>query len=223
MSNLTIRPYGVDALLVNFKQVISKVVHEEVVGLYQKLINENITGVESIIPAYCSIVIKYTYPLSYDYLNILIIRLSKEVLCADNKVFEDIKIPVCYDKSLALDLQEVIAYTGLNKQEIISQHTHQKYLVYMLGFTPGFPYLGGMNEALYTPRKVSPRLRLPKGSVGIANDQTGVYPSESPGGWQIIGRTPLSLFKPGAPSLLSIGDSVTFYEISLEEFNSYNL
>ncbi len=108
----------------------------------------------------------------------------------------------------------------LNKEEVITFHTEPEYLVYMLGFAPGFPYLGGLNEKISAPRKENPRLKIWAGSVGIAGKQTGIYPIPSPGGWQIIGRTPLQLFNPyrESPCLLQSGDSIRFYSISESEF-----
>ncbi|WP_338777593.1 5-oxoprolinase subunit PxpB [Metabacillus sp. FJAT-52054] len=134
---------------------------------------------------------------------------------------EPVKIPVCYDEDFGMDLDEVANHNGISKEEVIALHTEGVYPVYMIGFSPGFPYLGGMTEKIAAPRKEKPRPKIPAGSVGIAGTQTGVYPLETPGGWQIIGRTPLSLFDASKqpPALLKAGDSVQFYRISKEEYN----
>ena len=130
------------------------------------------------------------------------------------------QIPVCYDLTFGFDLQELSSFYQLKKEEIIDIHSSAVYTVYMIGFVPGFPYLGGLSEKLTTPRKQNPRPAIPAGSVGIAGQQTGIYPLETPGGWQIIGKTPLKLFNVNRqqPSLLKAGDKLKFEPISLREF-----
>ncbi|AFU70172.1 allophanate hydrolase subunit 1 [Psychroflexus torquis ATCC 700755] len=133
------------------------------------------------------------------------------------------KIPVCYELDFGLDLEEVSEKTGLSISEIIKRHMHPIYTVYFIGFLPGFPYLGGMDSSLFCRRKSNPRSEINSGAVGIAGSQTGIYPSSSPGGWQIIGRTPLSLFdshKTDTPCVLSPGDSLQFESITKEEFDN---
>lgn len=131
-----------------------------------------------------------------------------------------VDIPVCYNGAFGPDLEYVARHTKLTPQQVIASHTRGKYQVYMIGFAPGFPYLGGMAKKLATPRKQNPRPAIPAGSVGIAGGQTGVYPIETPGGWQLIGRTPLQLFNPQRqqPSLLQAGDLVRFVSISETEY-----
>ena len=131
-----------------------------------------------------------------------------------------IQIPVCYDPIFGFDLQELSSFYQLTKEEIIEIHSSAVYTVYMIGFVPGFPYLGGLSKKLTAPRKQNPRPAIPAGSVGIAGQQTGIYPLETPGGWQIIGRTPLKLFdvKRQQPSLLKAGDKIKFESISFTEF-----
>ncbi|MFD2334473.1 5-oxoprolinase subunit PxpB [Cohnella sp. GCM10020058] len=131
------------------------------------------------------------------------------------------EIPVCYGGELGPDLPEVAAAHGLSEQEVIEIHASADYLVYMLGFAPGFAYLGGLPQRIATPRRPTPRLSIPAGTVGIAGDQTGVYPIATPGGWQLIGKTPEPLFLPDAtpPTLLRAGDIVRFRPISREEFD----
>ncbi|MBM7631337.1 5-oxoprolinase subunit PxpB [Geomicrobium sediminis] len=131
-----------------------------------------------------------------------------------------IEIPVLYGGEYGPDLQEVAHANGLSTDEVIQLHSERTYLVYMIGFAPGFPFIGGMNERIATPRKSKPREKVPAGSVGIAGHQTGVYPMATPGGWQLIGQTPLKLFDVNrdVPSLLQSGDQVTFKPISKDAF-----
>jgi len=126
-----------------------------------------------------------------------------------------VTIPVCYGGQFGLDLGDVAAHTGLSPEEVIALHSEPLYLVYMIGFTLGFPYLGGMNPRIATPRLATPRTIVPAGSVGIAGNQTGVYPSASPGGWRLIGRTPLPLADPSAdpPCLLRAGSRIRFVPV----------
>lgn len=132
-----------------------------------------------------------------------------------------VRVPVCYGGEYGPDLQEVADYHKMTPEEVVNIHTSGKYLVYMIGFAPGFPYVGGMDPRIATPRKKTPRLKIPKGSVGIAGAQTGAYPLETPGGWQLIGRTPLELFRPDDlehPSVLQAGDNIEFYAVTEAEF-----
>lgn len=131
-----------------------------------------------------------------------------------------VHVPVCYGGVLGPDLEYVSRYTGLSIEAVVKIHTAKPYLVYMLGFTPGFPYLGGLQEQLMVPRQEKPRLKVPAGSVGIGGNQTGFYPSESPGEWWLIGRTPLKGFNPrhSNPFLVAAGDYVQFVSIGLDEY-----
>ena len=131
-----------------------------------------------------------------------------------------VRIPVLYGGEFGPDLDFVAKHNGLTKDEVIAIHTSGDYTVHMIGFAPGFPFIGGMSERIAAPRRETPRLKIPARSVGIAGVQTGVYPIETPGGWQLIGRTPLELFLPdeNPPSLLVAGDKITFYEITSEEY-----
>jgi|SRR5208283_158300 len=133
-------------------------------------------------------------------------------------------IPVCYGGDFGPDLDLVARRCGIEAGEAAALHSGASYLVLAVGFTPGFPYLGGLPAALHTPRRDTPRARVPAGSVGIGGPQTGVYPVASPGGWQIIGRTPIALFRAGGspPALLKPGDQVRFRAISPSEFESWN-
>ena len=134
-----------------------------------------------------------------------------------------VEIPVCYEADYGPDLTDVAAYHQISQEQVVSWHVSRVYPVYMIGFAPGFPYLGGMDERLATPRRAVPRTQIPAGSVAIGGAQTGIYPFETPGGWHLIGRTPLDLFRPeeDPPSLLKVGDQVKFVPISSEQFMAY--
>jgi inhibitor of KinA len=133
-----------------------------------------------------------------------------------------IDIPVCYDSEFGFDLDEVARRAGLSTQEVINFHSGANYRVHCVGFTPGFPFLGGLPEKLATPRRPTPRKEIPAGSVAIGGEQTGIYPVKSPGGWNVIGRTPRQLFdhKKDPPALLQAGDRIRFHQITRDEFEA---
>lgn len=215
-------PYGEKAVLIQFEQQVDPLIHQKVVIALQAIKKAQLPFITSLIPSYCSIVATFnTNTTTKTILAALTTCLEKNE-SIDSTPTKIVTIPVCYHPQFGIDLGEVAQHTQLTSEEIIQKHTANTYLVYMLGFTPGFPYLGGMDSKLTTPRKQTPRLKVPKGAVGIANNQTGIYPNESPGGWQIIGATPLSLFTPNETPLLTIGDSVRFQEISIEEYNNFH-
>jgi inhibitor of KinA len=137
--------------------------------------------------------------------------------------FRTIEIPICYGEEFGPDLSFVAKHNRLSVSEVIEYHTGAEYRVYLIGFAPGFPYLGGMSPRIATPRLESPRVAVPAGSVGIAGEQTGIYPLATPGGWQLIGRTPLTLFRPAdtPPCLLSAGDRVLFRSITRDQFAAW--
>jgi len=135
------------------------------------------------------------------------------------------KIPVCYDDAFALDLDEISIKKNLSKQKIIALHTQAIYTIYFIGFLPGFLYLGGLDPALNFPRKSTPRLQIKKGAVGIGGKQTGVYPTQSPGGWNIIGNSPISFFNVSTkiPCFAKAGDKIQFYSISLKQHKAISV
>ncbi len=133
-----------------------------------------------------------------------------------------VEVPVCYGGEMGPDLSVVASQNSLSEEEVIQIHSSGDYTVYMLGFAPGFPFIGGLSERIATPRRDSPRLKIPPRTVGIAGKQTGIYPIETPGGWQLIGRTPIELFCPDdtPPTLLRAGDKIKFTPISIDEYRS---
>lgn len=219
---LAFKPYGPEALLVSFGNEINETIHLQVKFLYEALRKKAKWGVEAVIPSYCSLTIMFEPKLiTNETLKELCDQLILSYQSEGNST-RIIEIPVCYDEEFGIDLEVVKNHTGLNKSEIISSHTSKEYLVYMLGFVPGFLYLGGMDEKLKTPRRKTPRLKVEKGAVGIADDQTGIYPIEIPGGWQIIGKTPIDLLSDKLESQIRMGDRVKFKSISKEEFKTWD-
>jgi inhibitor of KinA len=145
---------------------------------------------------------------------------ARSIDCRETPAARLVELPVCYDIEFGPDLDDVARWTGLAVDDVIKLHSGAEYLVCLIGFAPGFPYLSGMPPQLATPRLETPRISVPAGSVGIAGEQTGVYPLATPGGWRIIGRTPCALFSPDwrPPSLLTAGDVVRFRPIDRQEF-----
>ena len=208
--------------MINFEQKIDPDINAQVLGLKAAIEQANIPGIRFIIPAYCSLTIGYEPGvLRYEALVKKIQGLEAKELFK-KRLFQSrqLKIPVCYETPYALDFKELSKETGLSKTKIIRLHTSATFKVYMLGFLPGFVFMGKLPDALQCRRKTNPRLKVPAGSVGLAGQQTGIYPAETPGGWQIIGRTPLKLFDPIGedPFLFRAGDTVQFYSISTNIF-----
>jgi inhibitor of KinA len=217
---------GEQGLIVEFGNAIDPVVNARVLRLARAMAARGLEGVLETVPTYRSLLVLF------DPLVLPRERLASEVegLLAAPAAVEapgaggnTVELPVLYGGEFGPDLAFVAQHNGLSPEEVISFHSSPAYLVYMIGFTPGFPYLGGMSSRLATPRLPSPRVKVPPGSVGIAGNQTGVYPLESPGGWRLIGRTPLRLFDVDAerPFLLAPGDLVRFRPVDEEEYWAY--
>lgn len=213
---------GDQGLVVEFGNTIDEQINRRVHGLRDSLQQQQFPGVKELIPTYRSLFI------SFDPLVIsreeLSSKLEDRIAAASIEAREGrqrvIHIPVCYGGDYGPDISFVASYHSLTVEQVVQLHTASPYLVYMLGFTPGFPYLGGMAPQLATPRLERPRTVIPAGSVGIAGSQTGFYPVASPGGWQLIGRTPVKAFNPRQPQpfLFQAGDYLQFYSISPQEF-----
>lgn len=214
-------PLGDAAFLIKVGDDISPNIHRKVRTLKISIQKSEIKGIQEIIPAYNELMIYYQpKELNYNDLLTRLKNLERNIESVDLPKPKVIQIPVCYDKKFAPDIEIVAQKNKLLVDDVIQIHTSSKYLIYMLGFTPGFCYLGGLNKKIATPRKDNPRERIEAGSVGIAGNQTGIYPIDSPGGWQIIGKTPLKLFNPENkyPFLLEAGNYIKFESISVKEF-----
>jgi KipI family sensor histidine kinase inhibitor len=214
-------PAGDKALLIEFGNEIYPDLHRRVYAMAHAVEEANIQGLGELIPSYRSLLVEYDpLVISFQGLKDQLRGIGKRLSHGRIPESRRVEIPTLYGGELGPDLEFVASYNGLTPEEVIRIHSSQDYLVYMLGFTPGFPYLGGNLERIATPRLKKPRIKVPAGSVGIAEKQTGVYPIESPGGWQIIGRTPLKLFNPLQPPhfLLAAGDVVRFVPIDATEY-----
>lgn len=209
------------ALTVAFRQEIREDTNRRIRFLAAGIQSAGIHGVQETVPTFCSLTVYYDpLVLPRKKLERVILRLLasyREGGTGQKRVFQ---IPVCYEGEFAPDMEEVCRLTGLTRQQVIALHSGADYLIYMLGFLPGFPYLGGMDPRLEVPRLDSPRTRIPPGAVGIGGKQTGIYPLASPGGWRLIGRTPAVLYDPNRenPTLYQAGDYIRFYPITQAEF-----
>ncbi|TQR19704.1 5-oxoprolinase subunit PxpB [Psychrobacillus vulpis] len=227
------KPLGDSALIVQLGEGIDPIIHERVKNLSELLTNNPFEGFIELVPAYNNITVFYNPYIVYNSQKGTLTAFEK--VCAHMKhLVQQIKIninegprlvsiPVCYGGEFGPDLENVAQYHNMTQEEVIRIHSESECLVYMLGFAPGFPFMGGMDERIATPRKETPRLSIKPGSVGIAGKQTGIYPFETPGGWQIIGRTPLNLFLPhmSPPTLLQSGDKIRFVPISPNDYSDY--
>jgi len=213
------------SVLVEFGMKISEDINKKVRTLCTYLDEKPFNGMIEYVPAFTSISIIYNpldmnsespYEVVKTILDNIISKLDFSLADEEHIV----EIPVCYGSEFGQDIEQVAKINNITVDEVIKIHSEGKYLVYMIGFAPGFPYLGGMSEKIAAPRRESPRTAIPEGSVGIAGMQTGVYPIETPGGWQLIGKTPLKMFdlNRNPKSLLKAGDIAKFYPISYEEY-----
>jgi inhibitor of KinA len=219
--SIEIVPLGDSAIRISFGNEIDVSAHYQINQFLQNFRRQKIAGVIECVPAYTSI------GIFYDPAKIRYSKLEKMVYCilesaTGLKPISPIvyNIPVYYGGKTGPDLQYVAKYNNLSEKEVIHLHSNKEYLVHMIGFVPGFPYLGGLNKRISSPRLERPRAKIAAGSVGIGGDQTGIYPAEVPSGWRIIGITPLTLFdiEDDKPSLLSAGNYVSFFPVEHEEF-----
>lgn len=218
-----ILPYGDGALHVQFHNTICEEGFAAVQTFFRYLTSLHDTRIIELIPTYHSVTVFYRPSISYPEMFELIQTVYEKSQKQNHHhsiAIRQVIIPVCYGGEYGPDLEFVAHYHNLSVKEVIALHTETEYLVYMIGFMPGFPYMGGLAPELATPRLSRPRAVVPQGSVGIAGQQTGLYPLTSPGGWQLIGRTPLTLFDIHAdpPTLIQSGDIVRFEPISPEEY-----
>lgn len=214
-------PLGDSAFIIKAGEEISVEVNRTIRKLLVRIEQEKIEGIVDFIPSYNELMVCYN-PSVTGYRKLLdtLQSIDKGVESITLPTASIIHVPVLYGDEFGPDLNEVANFNSISEEDVVKIHTSTSYLVYMLGFTPGFCYLGGMDERIVTPRKHSPRLKIPAGAVGIADKQTGIYPIESPGGWQLIGQTPLKLFDPirKPEFLIQPGDYIKFIPISKNEF-----
>ena len=214
---------GDTSVCVEFGNEISEPINAQIRAFNIALSSSSIPGIVETVPTYRSLMVHYDpevirYAPLMEKLKSLLGQLDK-ITIPPSEVLE---IPVLYGgEEMGPDLKFVAEHAGKTEEEVINIHTSTEYLIYMLGFTPGFTYLGGMDEAIATPRLKTPRVKIPAGSVGIAGSQTGVYPIDSPGGWQLIGRTPVRMYDAGraTPILPQAGQYIKFYAIDQAEFD----
>lgn len=224
---------GENAATVDFGNRISAALNDRVLALADFLNRQPFAGMIEIVPAYSSLTIFYdlrsvrrnfpNFPTAFAAIENILQNAIGETGEITAAVRQAIEIPVCFDREFALDLELVAAENNLTESEVIEIFLNKIYRVFLLGFLPGFSYMGEVDERIAAPRKSAPRLLISAGSVGIAGRQTGIYSLDSPGGWQIIGRTPLAMFNPKKtpPTILQAGDSVKFVEISAAKFHEF--
>lgn len=222
---------GDSAITIDFGNVIDETINRRVIGLFHHLQKNPFTGMTEAVPAYSSLSVYYDVAALkkkvkektvYEWVAGQLENILKTGFPVEKETARLIRIPVCYEKEMGPDLESLAFAKNLSAEEVIQLHVSKTYFIYMLGFLPGFSYMGEVDEKIATARKLQP-VPVWAGSVGIAGKQTGIYPLDSPGGWQIIGRTPLKLFDAGRkePILLHAGDQVRFYSISKDEFENY--
>ena len=219
----TISPVGDRAISIDFGQVIDPTINRHIRQTIERIKELQLDGIIELVPTYCALLVEYDAMLySYSEIcNIIEPTLEEGMTNTTNELVTVVEVPTVYGGEFGPDLRFVASHNHLSEDEVISIHSGTDYLVYMLGFIPGFSYLGGMDSRIATPRLSSPRTVIPAGSVGIAGEQTGTYPSDSPGGWQIIGRTPVTMYdmSKAQAALLKSGDYVRYVPIDESEFH----
>jgi KipI family sensor histidine kinase inhibitor len=216
---------GDRGLLVEFGDEISREINEKVRRMALVVHDDIREGIVEVVPTYRSLLITYNpLLLPVEDLKKRLRRIEEGLQQAPLPEPKLTRIPAVYGGRYGPDLEEVARYHQISPEKVIQLHCSKPYLIYMIGFMPGYPYMGELPEELVTPRLKTPRLVVPKGSVAIAQRQTGIYSMESPGGWQILGRTPVEFFDPGRdpPALLQMGDLVQFYQIGEKEFEEWH-
>jgi inhibitor of KinA len=213
---------GDSALVVEFEDLIDPSVNAKAIALSESVAASRFAGVRDVVPTYRSVAI-YFDPLRVDYEGLTAYIERGHAASPMSAAATVVRIPVCYDAELGPDLAHVAAFASLAVEEVVRRHAAATYRVFMLGFVAGFAYLGTVDERIAMPRHATPRVKVPARSVGIAGGQTGIYPAETPGGWRLIGRTPLKPFdlERSDPFLMKAGDRVQFYAISRAEYDAW--
>lgn len=218
--NPSYKAFGAKAILIEWPPQISEAILSDIL-LFKQKIESRYKGISDLTAAYNSLTIFLQNPITdFDKQVAILKTIYQTQITLSNFNHYVWQIPVCYDLEFGLDLEFYLKSKNLSLEQLIDLHTKPLYTIHFLGFLPGFPYLGGLPETLYIPRKFNPSLNVPKGSVGIGGKQTGVYTMESPGGWYVIGKTPISFFDVNQkePCFLKAGDKIKFFEISKDEF-----
>jgi inhibitor of KinA len=221
MRGLKIQPLGDTGLHIDFQEKVSKELNQKIRSFCKAIEDEHVEGIVELVPAYTSLTLYYLpHQLVYQQIKKKVLTIYEKNVVTENVRSNIISIPTLYGGNVGEDLSRVASLNQIDEEEVIHLHSGTDYLVYMMGFLPGFPYLGGLSSKLFTPRLDNPRSHVPAGSVGVAGEQTGIYPLESPGGWNIIGRTPIKLFDPGKGNsfLFEPGDYIRFVPINEQEY-----
>ena len=228
----SIFPLGDNAILIDFGNELNESINQKLLAIFRKIKEQNIPGVLDVVPAYSSLTIHYDVMKIFEkakgraVFDFITDQVKKIIEDNTEISFEEnrkISIPICYDEEFGIDLSYLADEKNLSVEDVIQLHIDKAYRVYMIGFLPGFAYMGEVDQKIQIPRKENPRTKIEAGSVGIAGAQTGIYPLQSPGGWQIIGKTPVQLFNKERtePVLLKPGDEIKFFSISKYEFRNY--
>ena len=221
MDNIRILTAGDSSILIEFGKEISPEINRKISATVQMMKEQLIEGVVDVIPAFCSLLINYDpRVISYGEISERMQALLKLEIRAGEQKKRIFEIPVCYGGEYGPDIANIAEHAGLSEEEVIKLHSSRDYLIYMLGFLPGFCYLGGLDERLHTPRLANPRIKINAGSVGIGGSQTGIYPLDSPGGWQLMGMTPVKTYDPEreVPILVEAGDYIRFVPVDEKEY-----
>jgi inhibitor of KinA len=220
-----IEPLGDAAVIVAWRSLDDSSAWQAVQNATEQLLRHRIDGVLTVAPAFKSLTAYYDCgKLTWKDIECWIAESLRIVSIASLPPNRTVEIPVCYDAEFAMDLASVAESHSLSIDEVVRLHSDAKYVVQMIGFSPGFPYLAGLPLPLQTPRRASPRLKVPVGSVAIGGNQTGIYSLETPGGWNIIGRTPMRLFDPQRDPLclLRTGDAIRFVAIDRDQYDEFS-
>lgn len=218
--NLVYKPFGEQSILIEWPALIEEYVLNDIIVFKEKISANNIKQIIELTNAYNSLLIHYDFFESCYDDEVELLKTIYESKAETLKRTQHLwKIPVCYDATFGIDLEAISLEKNIKIEKIIKQHSETIYTVYFIGFLPGFLYLGGLDQSLHIPRKGTPRLKVESGAVGIGGNQTGIYPKESPGGWSIIGNSPINFFnvKNDTPCFAKAGDCIQFYAVSTKE------
>lgn len=219
--DLLYKRFGLHSILIEWPQVIDEAILNNILAFKVKIEKEKNKDIVGVTNAYNSILINYNTDI-FDFDNEIVVlkAIYKSIKSNIKKNSKLWRIPVCYDVAFGIDLEFMAMEKHISIDEIIKRHSQAIYTVYFIGFLPGFLYLGGLNASISMPRKATPRLKINKGAVAIGGNQTGVYPNESPGGWNIIGHSPINFFDPTKtePCFAKAGDKIEFYPVSLKKY-----